>query len=75
MAEVVKKRINAVLVVGGKFHDMDFARLELLKLLAEDERVRVRVFEDYTNIAAIEASQKPFKNPHPCPLAASQLSL
>ncbi|MDX2237205.1 MAG: ThuA domain-containing protein [Hyphomonadaceae bacterium] len=51
-----KKRINAVLIAGGKFHDIDFARLEILKLLAEDERVRVRVFEDYANIAAIQAS-------------------
>jgi len=35
-----KKHINAVLVVGGKWHDFDYARLELLKLLAEDDRVR-----------------------------------
>lgn len=49
-------RINCVLIAGGKYHDIDFARLELLKLLAEDERVRVRVFEDYENIAAIEAA-------------------
>ncbi len=48
-------RIDCVLVAGGKYHDIDFARLELLKLLAEDERVRVRVFEDFENIAAIEA--------------------
>ena len=48
-------RVNCVLVCGGVWHDMDFARLELLKLLAEDERVRTRVFEDYENIAAIEA--------------------
>ncbi|MBI1186030.1 MAG: ThuA domain-containing protein [Alphaproteobacteria bacterium] len=51
-----KKRINAVLIAGGKYHDIDFARLELLKLLAEDERVRVRVFEDYSNVAAIQAA-------------------
>ncbi|MET0546967.1 MAG: ThuA domain-containing protein, partial [Caulobacterales bacterium] len=31
-------------------------RLELLKLLAEDQRFRVRVFEDYENIPAIEAA-------------------
>ena len=37
-----KTRIDCVLVAGGRFHDIDFARLELLKLLAEDERVRVR---------------------------------
>ncbi len=44
-----------MLIAGGKYHDIDFARLELLKMLAEDDRVRVRVFEDYENIAAIEA--------------------
>lgn len=47
-------RINCVLVCGGVWHDMDFARLELLKLLSEDPSVRTRVFEDYENIAAIE---------------------
>jgi hypothetical protein len=35
---------------------MDFARLELLKLLGEDPAIRTRVFEDYENIAAIEAA-------------------
>jgi type 1 glutamine amidotransferase len=47
-------RIDCVLVAGGKYHDIDFARLELLKLLAEDQSIRVRVFEDYENVAAIE---------------------
>ena len=50
------KRIDCVLVASGKYHDIDFARLELLKLLAEDERVRVRVFEDYANLDAIRAA-------------------
>lgn len=49
-------RIDCVLVAGGKYHDIDFARLELLKLLGEDDRIRVRVFEDYETIAAIEAA-------------------
>ncbi len=49
-------RIDCVLIAGGVWHDIDFARLELLKLLAEDERIRVRVFEDYSNLAAIEAA-------------------
>jgi type 1 glutamine amidotransferase len=49
-------RIDCVLVAGGKYHDIDFARLELLKLLAEDPAIRVRVFEDYEAIAAIEAA-------------------
>lgn len=46
-------RIDVVLVAAGKYHDIDFARLELLKLLAEDQRVRVRVFEDFSNLEAI----------------------
>ena len=49
-------RINCVLVCGGVWHDMDFARLELLKLLSEDQRVRTRVFEDYENLEAIRAA-------------------
>jgi len=47
MSEDYKKRINAVLVAGGEWHDIDFARLELLKLFAEDDRIKARVFEDY----------------------------
>jgi type 1 glutamine amidotransferase len=49
-------RLNCLLVVGGKYHDFDFARLELLKILAEDDRVRVRVTEDYENIEALSAA-------------------
>jgi len=47
------RRLNALLVCGGKFHDMDFARVELLKLLGEHEHLRVRVHEDYRDEAAI----------------------
>jgi type 1 glutamine amidotransferase len=46
-------RVNCVLVCGGLWHDIDFARLELLKLLAEDSAVRTRVFEDYENEEAL----------------------
>jgi len=53
MTDDVRKKIRCVLIAGGKYHDIDFARLELLKLLARDERVRVRVFEDYTNLQAL----------------------
>lgn len=45
--------VNGYLVCGGRYHDMDYARLELLKLLAEHERVRVRVAEDYSDGEAI----------------------
>lgn len=47
---------RAVLVCGGKYHDMDFARLELLKLLSEHESVRTRVAEDYRDIDAIASA-------------------
>ncbi len=43
------------LVAAGKYHDIDHARLELLKLLQEDERIRVQVGDDYSNIEAIQA--------------------
>lgn len=46
-------RINGILVASGLWHDIDFARLELLKLLAEHDRVRIRVFEDYENLEAL----------------------
>ncbi|CAN7247605.1 ThuA domain-containing protein [Pseudoduganella sp. LjRoot289] len=45
--------IDGVLIASGKYHDIDFARLELLKLLAEDANLRIRVFEDYANLDAI----------------------
>lgn len=40
---------QAHLVAAGKFHDIDFARLELLKLLAEDPSIRTTVAMDYSN--------------------------
>ncbi|MEW4467901.1 ThuA domain-containing protein [Parasphingorhabdus sp. JC815] len=49
-----QKPIKCVLVAAGKYHDIDYARLEILKLLAEDDRIRVRVFEDYENLEAIK---------------------
>ncbi|MEC7551422.1 MAG: ThuA domain-containing protein, partial [Pseudomonadota bacterium] len=56
VAEEQPKRIDCVLVAAGKYHDIDFARLELLKLLGEDMRFRVRVFEDYENLEAIKTA-------------------
>ena len=44
--------LNAVLVCGGRFHDFDFARLELLKHLGEDPRVRTRVLADWSQTDA-----------------------
>lgn len=40
-------RLDATLIVGGPYHDMDYVRLELLAQLARHERVRTRVAETY----------------------------
>jgi type 1 glutamine amidotransferase len=47
-------RIDVVLVVGGVWHDFDYARLELLKLLAEHDEFRVRVQPDYEDTSPFE---------------------
>jgi type 1 glutamine amidotransferase len=39
--------VDAWLVAGGLYHDIDFARRELLDLLAEHEHVRVQVSGDW----------------------------
>ena len=49
-------RLDAVLVVGGLWHDFDYARHQLLGELGEYEQVRTRVFEDYANRDAIAAA-------------------
>ena len=46
--------VDVYLVAAGKYHDIDFARLELLKLLAEHEQIRVTAVSDYENVRAIE---------------------
>jgi len=51
------KRVDVYLICNAKFHDTNFARLELLKLLAEHEDVVVRVAEDYHDLEAINAAQ------------------
>ncbi len=51
------RRIDVTLVAGGKYHDIDFARLELLKLLAAHEEFRVRVQPDYEDTTGICAGE------------------
>ncbi|MGI9589968.1 MAG: ThuA domain-containing protein [Myxococcota bacterium] len=41
--------LQAWLVCGGRWHDFDYARLELLKLLAERPEIRTRVSSDYAD--------------------------
>jgi type 1 glutamine amidotransferase len=48
------ERIDVVLVVGGVWHDFDFARLQLLTLLAEHEEFRVRCQADFEDTAWLD---------------------
>jgi type 1 glutamine amidotransferase len=50
---MAEQPVKAYLICGGLYHDMDYARLELLKLLGEHEHIRVRVGEDYGHASAI----------------------
>jgi type 1 glutamine amidotransferase len=64
------ERVDAYLVAGGRYHDFDFARLELLKLLAEHPRVRVTVASDYRDSEAITRSR--FLVSYTCDLRPSE---
>lgn len=48
--------VQVHLVAAGKYHDIDFARLELLKLLAEHGAIRTSVSSDYADVRRIAAA-------------------
>jgi hypothetical protein len=48
--------IDGYFVCGGRYHDIDFARLRILELLGRHERIRTRIAEDYRDPDAIERS-------------------
>ena len=48
---------NVYLVVNAKYHDTNFARLELLKLLAENEDIHTRVADSFADTEGIAASK------------------
>lgn len=48
--------VSVYLVCGGRWHDFDFARLELLKLLGENEDIRTTVASDFSDVEAIAAA-------------------
>lgn len=56
MAPPPLKQLQATLIVGGKWHDMDFARLELLKKLIEHPDVKTTVLADYEAVDVITRS-------------------
>jgi uncharacterized protein len=47
------RTVKVHLVAAGDYHDIDFARLELLKLLGENEKIRVSVAQNYRDLDAI----------------------
>ena len=49
-----RERVDVLLVAGGKYHDIDFARRELLNLLAEHDNVRVTVESTFENTELLE---------------------
>ena len=51
-----EKKINAYLVAAGMYHDIDYARQEILKLLLEHPNIRTRVAADFHDIEGIKAS-------------------
>ena len=51
----MSNRIDAHFVAAGKYHDIDFARLEVLKLLAEHPQIRTTVGCDYAATERIAA--------------------
>lgn len=55
MSDAPGSRIDVTFVAGGMYHDIDYARRQVLDLLAEHEEFRVRVQPDYEDADAIAA--------------------
>jgi len=53
---MAENAIRAYLVAAGDYHDIDYARLELLKLLSENALIRTTVASDYSDLEAINNS-------------------
>ncbi|MCS6946616.1 MAG: ThuA domain-containing protein [Steroidobacteraceae bacterium] len=51
------RRVDVALICGGQYHDMDYARLELLQHCAAWPQLRVRVAENYDCVPALDAAQ------------------
>ena len=57
MSDQTNQRIDVYLLCNAKYHDTNFSRLELLKLLAEHEDVWTCVGDSYRDIDAINQSR------------------
>lgn len=53
---MAERIIDVYMVAAGMYHDIDYARGELLKLLAEHENIRTKVAADYHDLEGIAAS-------------------
>lgn len=49
--------IDVYLVCNARYHDTNFARLELLKLLAEDDNIHTRVADSFSDLEGIRSSR------------------
>jgi type 1 glutamine amidotransferase len=49
-------RLNALLVAGGRDHDFDFVRVELLKRMAKNPAVHTTVSRDFSDIEALSSA-------------------
>ncbi len=55
-ARCASSRVDVALVVGGRWHDVDYARLQLLDLLAAHDAVRCSVHTDFSDVVALSAA-------------------
>ena len=51
------QQINGYLVCNARYHDNNFARLELLKRLAENENINTKVADSFRDVEAIANSK------------------
>lgn len=53
---MAKKAVRGHLIAGGQYHDIDYARASLLRLLGEHPEIRTAVVSDYNALGALELS-------------------
>lgn len=56
LARCAAGRVDIALVVGGRWHDFDYARLRLLELLDDHDSARCTVYPDFDSIDEIIAA-------------------
>jgi type 1 glutamine amidotransferase len=49
-------RVDVALVCGGRWHDFDYARLQILALLGRHDSVRCSVHQDFSDVAVLAAA-------------------